>query len=315
MNELEKKTAQAIVNIFETGRALGEYGQVTLLAGDSGQLTYGRSQTTLASGNLYLLIKAYCAIPEAAFATQMAPYLPALERLDSALNTDAAFKTLLRNSGDDHVMHDCQDQFFDRVYWQPAMNAAAGLGIQTPLGCATVYDSFIHGAWKPMRDRTNNAPGAPKPAAGGKVDEKVWVPLYIATRRDWLASHSNTLLRKTVYRMDALQILVTGGKWDLALPLTVRGVTITPDVLSGSVVVRASADVVEERLLKLRAPMMQGEDVRALQKALVAAGFAIKDVDGIFGQETDDAVKGLQKAKNLTADGIVGPATKSALKL
>src|SRR5690242_6887784 len=50
-----KKVAEAIVNIFETGSALGNYGAVTLIPHDSGHLTYGRSQTTLGSGNLYLL--------------------------------------------------------------------------------------------------------------------------------------------------------------------------------------------------------------------------------------------------------------------
>ena len=71
ITELQKKVAQSIVNIFETGRPRGDYGQVTLLSGDSGHLTYGRSQTTLASGNLYLLIKAYCEAADAKFATML----------------------------------------------------------------------------------------------------------------------------------------------------------------------------------------------------------------------------------------------------
>ena len=58
MTSLQKKTAKAIVNIFETSRVLGNYAQVTLMLGDSGHLIYGRSQTTLGSGNLHLLIKA-----------------------------------------------------------------------------------------------------------------------------------------------------------------------------------------------------------------------------------------------------------------
>ena len=32
VTSIQKRTAQAIVNIFETGRARGDYGQVTLLA-------------------------------------------------------------------------------------------------------------------------------------------------------------------------------------------------------------------------------------------------------------------------------------------
>ncbi len=58
LTDLQKRTAQAIVNIFETGRVRGDYAKVTLIPGDPGHLTYGRSQTTLASGNLHLLINA-----------------------------------------------------------------------------------------------------------------------------------------------------------------------------------------------------------------------------------------------------------------
>ena len=41
---LQKKTAQAIVNIFETGRVLGDYGAVAVIAGDTGRLSYGRTR-------------------------------------------------------------------------------------------------------------------------------------------------------------------------------------------------------------------------------------------------------------------------------
>ena len=58
MTDIQKRTAQAIVNVFETGRARGDYSKVTVLPGDSGHLTYGRSQASLS--NLYLLIDAYC---------------------------------------------------------------------------------------------------------------------------------------------------------------------------------------------------------------------------------------------------------------
>ena len=37
------------------------------------------------------------------------------------------------------------------------------------------------------------------------------------------------------------------------------------------------------------------------------------DIDGIFGDCTDQAVRGFQKAKGLEVDGIVGPDTWKAL--
>jgi chitosanase len=94
--ELQKRVAQAIVNIFETGKAQGEYGQVTLLAGDSGHLTYGRAQTTLGSGNLFLLIKDYCEAPGAQFAEELRPFLERLLRRDTGLDRHAEFRRLLR---------------------------------------------------------------------------------------------------------------------------------------------------------------------------------------------------------------------------
>jgi peptidoglycan hydrolase-like protein with peptidoglycan-binding domain len=52
--------------------------------------------------------------------------------------------------------------------------------------------------------------------------------------------------------------------------------------------------------------------VRTLQHLLRARGHKVA-VDGKFGPATEAAVKAFQKAKNLTADGIVGPKTWAAL--
>src|SRR5438132_5794829 len=123
ITDLQKKTAQAIVNIFETGKVQGDYGRVTLLNGDAGHLTYGRSQTTLASGNLFLLIKAYCEAPGAEYADALQPYLDRLSNRDLTLDQDLTLRQLLQQAGADAVMHDTQDQFFDRVYWAPALQS------------------------------------------------------------------------------------------------------------------------------------------------------------------------------------------------
>ena len=155
LTELQKKAAQAIVNIFETSNPLGDYSKVTLLQGDSGHLTYGRSQTTLASGNLYLLIKRYCGSAGAELAESLTSYLGPLEDRDVNLNQDMKFRRLLRDAGCDPVMQQVQDRFFDSVYWIPATSAARAFGVAQALGVGVVYDSFIHGSWSRMRDRTD----------------------------------------------------------------------------------------------------------------------------------------------------------------
>jgi chitosanase len=309
LSELQKKTAEAIVNIFETGSAVGDYANVTVVAGDPGHLTYGRSQTTLASGNLFLLLRAYVDAPDAQFADGLRPFLARVQARDLSLDNDMTLRGLLQRAGGDPVMRAEQDAFFDRVYWEPARRQAEAIGVGSALGYGVVYDSTVHGSWRAMRDRTNAAIGA-LPAVG----EQAWIAKYVAVRRDWLANNTAVpLLRKTVYRMDAFNQVISANNWDLALPLTVRGITLTEALLSGAPM-RVSAHVVEERTLMVTAPMMQGEDVRAVQQALKAKGAAL-DADGVFGNDTAAAVSAFQAAQGLKADGIVGPATRAALGL
>lgn len=56
-----------------------------------------------------------------------------------------------------------------------------------------------------------------------------------------------------------------------------------------------------------------GAQVKTLQRLLNALGYDCGKVDGIFGQGTRAAVVAFQRAKGLTADGIVGKATWTAL--
>lgn len=59
---------------------------------------------------------------------------------------------------------------------------------------------------------------------------------------------------------------------------------------------------------------MRGPMVRLLQRALIRAGILSGAQDGIFGQNTLQAVRELQRAAGLTADGIVGARTWRALR-
>src|ERR1044072_3822634 len=161
MTDLQKRTAQAIVNVFETGSVRGDYANVTVVAGDAGHLTYGRSQTTLASGNLFLLIDDYCRAAGATHAEALKPYLAKMKAKDLSLDHDSALRSTLRSAGKDPVMMAIQDAFFDRVYWSPAVLLAQAIGLTTPLGLAIVYDSTVHGGWKKMGERKINSAGTP----------------------------------------------------------------------------------------------------------------------------------------------------------
>jgi N-acetylmuramoyl-L-alanine amidase len=58
--------------------------------------------------------------------------------------------------------------------------------------------------------------------------------------------------------------------------------------------------------------LVRGDDVSALQERLLELGFHPGRVDGLFGADTEAAVRDFQRGVGLTADGQVGPDTLRA---
>jgi chitosanase len=297
LTHTQKKTAESIVNLFETSEVLGDYSKVTLIAGDTGHLTFGRSQTTLSSGNLYELVHRYCD-NGGLFDARLTSWLPRLEARDTNLDNDVKLHNLLRASADDPVMRDSQDAFFDEFYWQPAARAAEREGITIALGVAVVYDSHVHGSWTKMRDRTTAEVG--KLTA---VGERQWLQAYVAIRRAWLASHPNKVLRDTVYRMDAFRGLMDQDNWNLKLPLVVRDQEISQISLAGLPPRCYTGPQPGTRPLAVETPLPRGLDVRLVQLGLSDRSIAVK-ADGIFGQISMRCIKEYQATQGLPVTGV-----------
>jgi len=68
------------------------------------------------------------------------------------------------------------------------------------------------------------------------------------------------------------------------------------------------------RILKLSNPYIRGDDVRQLQENLISLGFYVGEIDGIFGPQTEKAVRAFQHAHNLLVDGIAGDQTLKTIK-
>ncbi len=79
-----------------------------------------------------------------------------------------------------------------------------------------------------------------------------------------------------------------------------------------SALIEASFDL-GDRLLYLRRPMLRGDDVSELQLKLAALGFDAGRVDGIFGPQTEVALKDFQRNAGLTTDGVCGPDVLAGL--
>ena len=68
-----------------------------------------------------------------------------------------------------------------------------------------------------------------------------------------------------------------------------------------------------DRSLRIQQPNMRGDDVAVLQSRLVEMGFNPGRVDGIYGPNTELAVKEFQKSVGATVDGVCGPGTVISL--
>ncbi len=249
---------------------------------------------------------------------EFSDYLSKLKNADISLDHDARFKFLLREAGDDPIMRKTQDDFFDRMFWDPTVKSAEYLPVEKPLSYAIIYDSKVQGSYYNIRGRTNKKYGVVK-----DIGEKKWVNAYLTERKNWLYSYSPTL-RKTIYRMDALLSLVHTSNWDLTLPFHIRGnyfderlfseeeqrpvvITAEPTDKESGVDLRTIGD----RMLRLLYPPMKGVDILWLQKFL--GGFGNKPVHGFYDDYTSDLVKKFQKAQGLKPDGMVGPNTWAML--
>ncbi|HUR72916.1 MAG TPA: peptidoglycan-binding protein, partial [Sporichthya sp.] len=80
---------------------------------------------------------------------------------------------------------------------------------------------------------------------------------------------------------------------------------------------RETADALEEARYRLGdrplshqvSRMLRGDDVAALQRRLLDMGFNCGRVDGIFGADTAQALRELQRSLGVTPDGYCGPDT------
>lgn len=68
-----------------------------------------------------------------------------------------------------------------------------------------------------------------------------------------------------------------------------------------------------DRQMYLKEPPLRGDDVRELQATLNNVGFNAGRVSGVFGNQTDKAVREFQRNVGLDSDGIVGETTVQAL--
>ena len=232
ITENQKSVINNVLCIFETGRLPSKQSYSTCsILNDGAGISYGKHQCTDKAGSLDLVCKKYIEL-KGHYASELSTYMVHLMSNETAnYSSDRSrypswlisLLNLLKVAGEDPIMQRAQDEVFDAYYWATAVKHAESVGLKTALGYLICYDSTIHSGASGVTIIRNLFPQK-SPANGG--DEKEWCVAYINARRNWLLSSKNELVRRTVYRMDALKSIADANNWDLNTPLTVRGVKI-----------------------------------------------------------------------------------------
>jgi len=218
---IKKQKIQQIVNCFETGSAAGNYGSVDLFFDGPNlrqQITFGRSCTT-ESGGLKTLLDTYVA-NNGKYAKEIDAKI---HKLNNGAVKDKEFIALLKKTGNDPIMQSTQDKFFNDKYFDPAMKWADNNGFKENLSLLVIYDSFIHsgGILSFLREKFT----AKTPKNGG--DEKLWITEYLNVRHNWLANHSNKILRNTIYRTNDMKKAIAAKDWNLDLTFLANDVKVS----------------------------------------------------------------------------------------
>src|SRR5579875_521116 len=144
------------------------------------------------------------------------------------------------------------------------------------------------------------------------LDARASVPRDLAQEQEWELSLGRSRARR---RAAQLRFVPTSSRAKRASLGAIAALTVGPGAavaLSGGAAPASAAGTVgpatsTEHVIVLSAGS-EGRQVRLLQQAL-----GVK-VDGVFGPETEAAVRSFQASRGLVVDGVVGAKTGAALR-
>ncbi|WCB91680.1 Chitosanase [Baekduia alba] len=227
----QRHVADELVSIFENSSPTIRYDYIEDLHDGCG-LTAGRAGFCSATGDMLETVEAYAQRrPD----NGLVAYLPVLRRraASGSASTDGLgrrFVAAWRAASRDMAFRAAQDDVVDELYFEPAAERAAAIGLRTPLAVAIFYDTAIeHGTAQDAdglpalvartRRRARGLPAAPH------ITERRWLMTFLAVRRaDLLAPHNRARRvdwPDSVGRVDALAHLLRAGHADLEPPLAV----------------------------------------------------------------------------------------------
>jgi len=122
--------------------------------------------------------------------------------------------------------------------------------------------------------------------------------------REEASTNSDAL--QTLSKGEELEIIYQDGSWYKVKYGRYTGYVMTRYV-------KVSGEVADKDAVDSLRVGSKGTEVKNVQKRLKELGYWTGTADGVFGKQTEEAVKAFQKRNSLTADGVVGKATLEKL--
>lgn len=132
------------------------------------------------------------------------------------LVNNTEFIKALRDASAEEVMQQAQDETFQQVYLQPALDWAHVNGFNTPLSNAVIVDSYLHSG--AMTSWLVKAVTEQRPSKGGL--EKVWIKQYCEGRLGWFNRASGPL-STCKFRPKFFLSQMSNSNWDFNCPLAI----------------------------------------------------------------------------------------------
>lgn len=302
-NEITRRIAFKITGVFEAP----SYSTIQTI--DSGIISYGQHQATLASGTLEVILQRYIQNSTSDIAAKIKPFMPRVAAKDRTLKNDSAFLNLLKDAGKEQPMVDAQDSIFTEKYWLPSVAKAETQGLKSPLAFACFYDTNVQGGLANSVDRTTAK------LAGTTPTEQKYIQTFLTSRRERLLEIANKQLKSASavtrkngqmltnaakFRIDSLMNLANANNLNLTGTFDIHGQKITGRdvaVVLAKGTTHESVGILQDNLIKLG--YMTSTDIGTNR--------------GIFGPKTEKAVLAFQKDAGLNQTGTFSDDNQKVL--
>jgi hypothetical protein len=209
-----RRAAFAITSAFEGG------GYATYQTYDSGIISYGRFQFTLAAGSFITVITRYINQASGPTVEGLRGYLPRINAKEDSLRKDDGLKTLCKTAATDPIMQAIQDQVATESYWGDVIALSiTPRNIKSALGYALIFDMAIqHGKYNFLIPKAETELGVPPKSRVGEngVTEQQFITKVAKLRQDNLKALAAKLnLPGMIKRGDFWVNLVASGDWNL----------------------------------------------------------------------------------------------------